>query len=115
MTERDISLYLRDIVENMRDAEEFVGGRPFEEFSQDRMAVKAVLQCLEVIGEAAKNVPAELQQKRPQVPWSGMARMRDRLIHMYFGIDHTRVWETVTGTIPTIRPLIESLLDELER
>ena len=90
---RDSLLYISDIIENMRDAEEFISDKRFEQFRSDKMAVNAVLRSLEVIGEAAKNVPEEMRNRRPDVPWRNMARMRDRVIHAYFGVDYTRVWE----------------------
>ncbi|EHR79336.2 hypothetical protein OCC_07731 [Thermococcus litoralis DSM 5473] len=45
-----------------------------------------------MIGEVAKNVPKEIQQKYPQIPWKEIAGMRDRLIHAYFGVDLEIVW-----------------------
>jgi uncharacterized protein with HEPN domain len=110
---RDITLYLSDIIENMRDAEQFVGTRTFETFRTDKMAVNAVLRSLEVVGEATKSVPEDIRNRRPDVPWRNMARMRDRVIHVYFGVDYTRVWEAVKDVIPKVRPEIESLLAEL--
>jgi uncharacterized protein with HEPN domain len=110
---RDPKLYLADIIENMRDARQFVEGMTFDEFRSSKMAVNAVLRSIEVIGEAVKNVPEEIRGRRPAVPWRSMARMRDRVIHMYFGVDHVRVWETVTGAIPPVQSEIESLLAEL--
>jgi uncharacterized protein with HEPN domain len=111
---RDALLYLSDIIENMRDAEQFIGIRTFDAFRSDKMAVNAVLRSLEVIGEATKNVPEEIRNLRPGVPWRNMARMRDRVIHIYFGVDYTRVWEAVKEAIPTVRPEIESLLKDLQ-
>jgi uncharacterized protein with HEPN domain len=110
---RDISLYLSDIIENMRDAEQFIGSRTFEAFRSDKMAVNAVLRSLEIVGEATKNVPEDIRNRRPNVPWRNMARMRDRVIHVYFGVDYTRVWEAVKNVIPSVRPEIESLLIDL--
>jgi uncharacterized protein with HEPN domain len=110
---RDVTLYLSDIIENMRDAQSFVEGMTFEAFRSNKMAVNAVLRSIEVIGEAAKSVPEELRKRRPSVPWRNMARMRDRVIHIYFGVDYIRVWETVKDAIPPILPELESLLEEL--
>jgi uncharacterized protein with HEPN domain len=110
---RDSTLYLSDIIENMRDAELFIGTRTFETFRSDKMAVNAVLRSLEVVGEATKNVPEEVRNRRPGVPWRNMARMRDRVIHVYFGVDYTRFWEAVKNVIPSVRPEIETLLAEL--
>lgn len=110
---RDATLYVGDIIENMRDAQKFVEGMSFEEFRANKMAVNAVLRSIEVIGEAVKNVPEEIRNRRISVPWRTMARMRDRLIHLYFGIDYMRVWETVKDAIPPLVPELETLLDEL--
>jgi uncharacterized protein with HEPN domain len=110
---RDVTLYLADIIENMRDAQRFVEGITFDNFRSNKMAVNAVLRSIEVIGEAVKNVPEDIRNRRPAVPWRNMARMRDRLIHIYFGIDYLRVWETVRDAIPPILPEIQSLLDDL--
>lgn len=112
---RDVALFLSDIVENMLDAEKFVAGKTYEEFSTNKMATNAVLRSLEVIGEATKQIPEDIQALSPGVPWRSMARMRDRVIHMYFGVDYRRVWEAVTEVIPAVRPQIESLLEELRK
>ena len=62
---------------------------------------------LEVIGEAAKHVPPSVRENYPEVPWSGLARMRDKLIHGYFGVDAEVVWQSLHEDLP---PLRESML-----
>ena len=71
---RDVLLYVSDIIENMRDTEEFIGNRGFDQFRSDRMAANAVLRSLEVMGMTAKNVPEEIRNRRPDVPWRNLAR-----------------------------------------
>lgn len=110
---RNTILYLRDILDNMRLAEEFVRGVTPEEFSADRKTVYAVLRCLEVIGEAAKNVPASVRERHFAIPWKDMAGMRDRVIHFYLGVSYEKVWRTVKEDIPAIRPLVEQVLREI--
>ena len=59
-------------------------------------------------------MPEDIRNRRLGVPWRNMARMRDRVIHIYLGVDYTRVWEAVEEVIPIVRPEVESLLEELE-
>ena len=67
-----------------------------DEFMQDETLKRAFVRSLEIIGEATKNVSAELGQKYSHIDWRAMAGMRDRLIHRYFGIDYDIVWDVVT-------------------
>ncbi len=111
---RNITLYIKDILQNMRDAEDFIQGMSYEQFSNDKRTVNAVLRSLEVIGEAAKNVSDDIRAKYPDVPWKEMAGMRDKVIHFYFGVDREVVWVVAKDRIPSIRPLIERVLQEVE-
>jgi uncharacterized protein with HEPN domain len=112
---RNISLYIKDILQNMRDAEEFIQGLSYGQFVADKRTFNAVVRSLEVIGEAAKNVPDEIRAKNPLVPWKEMAGMRDKVIHLYFGVDREAVWIAVKDRIPAIKPLIEQILKDLEK
>lgn len=69
------------------------------------------MRSLEVIGEAAKNVPDTFRAQHPLVEWRGMAGMRDRLIHNYFGVDFELVWDVVQHRIPELRRGIAAILD----
>jgi len=111
---RNVTLFVKDILQNMRDAEEFIQGFSYEEFAGDKKTFNAVVRALEVVGEAAKNVPTAIRRKYPDVPWKEMAGMRDKVIHFYFGVNRETVWLAVKDRIPTIRPKIEQILRDLE-
>jgi uncharacterized protein with HEPN domain len=66
---RNISLSIKDIFQNMQDAEEFIQGLSYDQFVADKRTFNAVVRSLEVIGEAAKNVTDEIREKYPLVPW----------------------------------------------
>jgi uncharacterized protein with HEPN domain len=68
------------------------------------------VRSIEVIGEAAKQIPDALKQKYSHVEWRAMAGMRDRLIHGYFGVDYDVVWDGVTNNVPVLRREIEEIL-----
>ncbi|MFU8773164.1 MAG: DUF86 domain-containing protein [Anaerolineales bacterium] len=98
----------------MEDAEMFISGQTFDDFTLDKKTVNAVIRSIEVIGEAAKNIPEGVREKYPIIPWKEMAGMRDKVIHFYFGVDLELVWISVKESIPSIRPLLEDILQELE-
>ena len=102
--------YLQDIVANAEKALQFVQGMSGDDFLQDDKTVFAVIRALEVMGEAAKNVPDEVRNKYPHIPWRDMAGMRNKLIHHYFGVDLKTVWKTVTRDLPILLPQLEDVL-----
>ena len=110
---RKVFLYIKDILQNMRDTEEFVGEMSYDNFAGDKKTFNAVVRSLEIIGEAAKNVSGDIREKYPTVPWKEMAGMRDKVIHAYFGVDREAVWIAVKDRIPEILPVMEKILKDL--
>jgi uncharacterized protein with HEPN domain len=111
---RNIFLFIKDILENMQDGEEFIQAMSYEQFVADKRTVNAVLRSIEVIGEATKNVPDDIRASYPKIPWKEMAGMRDKVIHFYFGVNKEAVWLVVKERIPALRPLIEQILQDLK-
>jgi uncharacterized protein with HEPN domain len=77
----------------------------------DETLRRAVVRSLEIIGEAAKKVPAEIRAQYPAVEWRAMAGLGDRLIRDYFGVDYELVWDVVQNRIPELRAQIISMLE----
>lgn len=112
---RSVGLYIKDIVEYMERAEEHVEGLSHEQFLNDRKTCDAVIRCIEVMGEAAKNIPDDIRSKYPSIPWRDIAGMRDKIIHGYFIVDFEEVWLAVKEDIPKLKPLIRKVLEDLEK
>ncbi len=108
---RKQSLYLGDIKNAIESIMTFTNGMTFNKFCDDDRTFSAVIRKIEIIGEAAKNISSEIVESNPEIPWSVMARMRDKIIHGYFGIDAAIIWKTVQEDLPEILPLITSLCD----
>lgn len=102
--------YLLDMLLAAREAQGFVSILTFPEFERNRMAQLAVLKAVEIVGEAAAQVSAEIKEAHPKIPWSKIIGMRNRLVHGYFSVDMERVWETVTRDIPLLIRKLEPLV-----
>ncbi len=77
---------------------------------EDPILQRAIVRSLEIIGEASKRVPAERRNANPAVEWRAMARMRDRLIHDYFGVDLDIVWRVLQTNIPALQEEVRRIL-----
>lgn len=76
-----------------------------------RHAAKSIITD---VGEAAKNLE-DVAERIPGVPWVQIARMRDRVIHRYFDVDHGIVWATLTNDLPSLEHLVRTFLEEHDR
>ncbi len=109
---RDYSLFIKDILNSIDKIESFIEGMDFEEFMKDEKTKSAVVREIEVIGEATKRIPDSIRERHKDLPWVDMARMRDKVIHFYFGVDYEIVWRVVKDRLPEIKPLIIGILEE---
>lgn len=104
--------YLLDILILIaaRHAKEFITSMSREDFERSKLHQDAVMRNLEIIGEAASKISLETRNALPQIPWSDIIGMRNRLIHEYFRIDLQKVWDTVQNDIPSLIALIEPIV-----
>lgn len=86
----------------------FTHGMDEATFMTDRKTLYAVTRALEIIGEATKRIPVDMQTRYPDVPWHFMARMRDRIIHGYDTLEPAIIWQTVTQDLPPTRAVLQS-------
>ena len=98
------------MLENAEKALSFVSGMNFEDFEIDDKAVYAVIRAFEIIGEAARQIPENIQEANPDIPWREITGMRNKLTHEYFGVNTKVVWRTVHEDLPVIIPLLQRVL-----
>src|SRR3990172_657730 len=101
---------LRHILDSAREAMAFVEGRSRSDLDADHMLSLALVRLLEVIGEAARGMSREFREAHPEVAWSKMAGMRDRLIHGYFDVNLDVVWKTVADDLPLLLVQLEKIV-----
>ena len=113
MTDRLLTDYIRDILDAIDKAAQFAPGDDFDSFVADSKTIFAVVRALEIIGEAAKQIPDGIRAKYSDVPWREMTGMRDKLTHEYFGMKLDTVWKTLKQDLPALRPLMAQMLADL--
>jgi len=102
--------YLLDILIAARKVLKFLEGMTWEEFERSELHQNAVMRPLEIIGEAARRISQQTRDAHPEIPWEQMIGMRNRLIHEYFRVNLTTVWDTVQNDLPRLIALIEPLV-----
>jgi len=109
---RDDRARLQDILEAIARIEQYrAGGR--SAFDQNELVQTWVIYHIQIIGEAARGLSAQLTAQHPQVPWSGIVGMRNILIHTYFRINRDAVWKVVEHDIPALKQQISQILAAL--
>ena len=109
--QRDITLLL-DMHRATLRIIEFKGQMDFEQFRKDMKTQSAMIHQFLLIGEVAKLISDDFKKENPSVPWSAMARMRDKLIHHYRGVDLREIWKAAEIEIPKLLSFLEKHLPE---
>jgi len=90
----------------------YTAGMTLQSFAADELVVDAVIRNFLVIGEAARNIPAEVQRAHPELPWAQMQGMRNILVHDYDVVNLDIVWNTIQTNLPPLVAPLQKLLDE---
>ena len=109
--QRDVSL-LTDMANAARSILQFREQMNFEQFRTDKKTQSAVIHQFLIIGEVAKLLSDEFKKSNPDIPWSAMARMRDKLIQHYRGVDLKEIWNAAEIEIPKLLSFLEKHIPE---
>ncbi|KAA3602840.1 MAG: DUF86 domain-containing protein [Calditrichaeota bacterium] len=103
-------MFLSDILESCRKIQKYTKEKYFEDLISEEMLLDALVRNLEIIGEAAKNIPTDVKDRHSHIEWRKIAGLRDYLIHVYFGIDEEILWDIVKNKIPKLQQDIKEIL-----
>jgi uncharacterized protein with HEPN domain len=112
MSKRDVSVILKDILNEVNKIDKFTKDIDYEAFVCDEMMSYAVIRCLEVIGEAVRQLPEDFKKSHSSIEWRKIVDLRNILIHQYFGIESEIIWDVVKNKIPVLKHFIEEILKE---
>ena len=107
---REWRLRVEDILEAIGRIEEFVQGMGIDSFLSDRKTCDAVVRNLEIIGEAARNMPDSVADRHPEVSWKRAREMRNVLAHAYFGVNLRMVWQTIQEDLPQLKAQLNEIM-----
>jgi uncharacterized protein with HEPN domain len=110
MPGRDDAPYLEDILEAAAATQRTVRRHTFETFLAVEDAREAVLFRLVKIGEAASRLPEALRERHPEVDWRSAIGFRNRVVHGYFSVNWTIVWDTATLDLPVLERQVMDIL-----
>ena len=106
MSKRPLELYITDIKEAIEKIEHYTRNLSYESFQNDTKTIDAVIRNIEIIGEAAKNIPKNTRLQYIEIPWKEIIGTRSKIIHDYFGVDLEILWKTIKEDIPLLKKQI---------
>lgn len=111
--ERDWHFYINDMITFAQKVLRYTEGSDQKSFLENELNYDATLRNLELIGEAATHIPAEIRAENLDIPWRQIIATRNRIIHGYLGIDNDIVWSIITEDIPELLNLLQNLKNQI--
>jgi uncharacterized protein with HEPN domain len=102
---------VHDIPDCIAKIERHAQGLSYSGFEEDEKIVDAVLRNLEIIGEAARQIPREVKSRFPEIPRAEMQTMRNIVIHENHGVNLHIIWQTVEEDLPLLVPQLQKILE----
>jgi uncharacterized protein with HEPN domain len=108
---KSFKVYVKEILDAILEIDAFTRNLTYEEFLQNKMAIKAVSMNLLLIGENVKLVPFEVKQNYPQVLWARMKSARNFLAHEYPKVEVKDLWQTARCELPPLKEILQEILE----
>ncbi len=115
MKKRNYADFIGDILDCIDNINEITQNITCEEFVQSKTVYPATERYFEIIGEAAKRIPKDLQDQYPEIPWREIIGMRNVIIHTYDNVIAEILWDTIKTKILPLRSSLNKMLKELEK
>lgn len=110
---KDYKLYLLDIISSCQKILRYTKNKDYDTFAASPMMIDAVVRNLEIIGEAIGNIPSGIKEDIKEVPWKDIVGLRNKVIHAYFDVNLSIIWETIKKDIPNFHKQIQKALKDV--
>lgn len=110
MSKRDWKILFEDIIESIIKIEKYTDDLSFDDFENNNLITDAVVRNIEIIGEASKNIPGEIQNQFSDIPWQKLRGIRNRIVHDYFDVDRNIIWHIVTNELSSLKKILQNHL-----
>lgn len=111
---REWAFWIRDILTAIERIQRYTVGMSFDAFCADEKTIDAVLRNLQIMEEAARHIPIDVEIQWPHIAWKEMRGIRNVVTHEYFSVDLDIVWQTIVHDLPLLAPDLTNLLESLD-
>jgi uncharacterized protein with HEPN domain len=111
---RNPRLYLQELIGGTLAILTYAEGMAKEEFIRDQKTLDACIRRFQILGEAAKNLPNDWKESEPKIPWQDVVNFRNLLVHEYFRIDETLLWNTIQQDLEPLLTACQRIQERLE-
>ena len=109
MSKRDPLVLLEDIMLAIQKIRRYTSQLDHDAFLKDELVIDGVARNLEIIGEAARQLPEEFKRLHTEIPWIQIAGLRNRIVHDYFGLDLEIIWQIIEHDLPELEQQVHAL------
>jgi uncharacterized protein with HEPN domain len=112
--QRSSRLYIEDILKAIDNLVNYTKGYSKEKLENDQRTLDACLRNLQVIREAITQLPQEVKDKRPEIPWREIQQFRINVVHHYWKIDLDILWDVIATKLKPLQKRLKKLLETLQ-
>lgn len=109
---RNWKMRITDILDCIARIQSYTSGMSLDKFRSDQKTIDAVIRNFEIIGEAAGYIPLEIQDRYSEMAWLEMRGMRNIMVHEYFGVSLSIIWQTITYDLEPLAAGLQKILRE---